>query len=77
MCFLLIAPIMRDPLRRARRKDLDRSCQEEKEDSILSAAGFRPMEEGWWARGSVLFNKETALRLVQQELHKSGDDTSL
>ena len=68
---------MRDLSRRVLREDLDSSCQQEKEDSMLSAAGFEPTVEGWWARGSVLFNKETALQLVQQELHKSGDDTSL
>jgi hypothetical protein len=68
---------MGSALRRSPGEDLDSSYQEEKEDSILSTAGFRPTVEGWWARGSVLFNKETALRIVQQELHKSGDDISL
>ncbi len=60
-------------MRRRPNDDLDRSHQEE-EDSILSAAGFEPAEEGWWVKGSVLFNRETALQVVQQELHKRGDD---
>ena len=64
-------------MRRALREDLYKSCQEEKANCILSAAGFRPTVEDWWVRGSVLFNKETALQVVQQELHKSGDDISL
>ena len=57
------------------REDLYRSCQEE-EDSILSAAGFEPTVEGWWARGSVLLNREAALQVAQQELHKRGDSIS-
>ena len=57
------------------KEDLDRSCQEE-EDSILSAAGFAPTEVGWWVKGNVLFNRETALQVAQQELHERGDSIS-
>ncbi len=60
-------------MRRRPSDDFDRSCKE-KEDSILSAAGFEPAEEGWWVKGSVLFNRDTALQIVHQDLHKSGDD---
>jgi len=67
---------MRDLLRRALRENLDRSCQEEKEDSILSAAGFEPTEVGWWAKGNVLFNREVALQVAQHELHERGDGIS-
>ena len=60
-------------MRRRPSDDFDRSCKE-KEYSILSAAGFEPAEEGWWVKGSVLFNRDTALQIVHQDLHKSGDD---
>src|SRR5215203_4910329 len=52
-------------------EDPGRSYQEE-EDSILRAAGFDPTEEGWWAKGNVLFNREAALQVAQRELHKLG-----
>jgi len=55
-------------------EDPGRSYQEE-EDSILRAAGFDPTEEGWWAKGNVLFNREAALQVAQRELHKLGGAT--
>ena len=63
-------------MRRVPREDHDRSCQEEEEDSILSAAGFEPTEVGWWAKGNVLFNREVALQVAQHELHERGDGIS-
>jgi len=62
-------------MRRESGEDLDRSYQEE-EDSILCAAGFEPTDEGWWAKGNVLFNREAALQVAQRELHKRGNDIS-
>ena len=64
---------MGSAFRRSPEEDLDRSCQEEEEDSILRAAGFEPTEEGWWSKGDVLFNREAALEVAQRELQKQGD----
>ena len=66
-------------MRRESGEDPGRSYQEEEEkekDSILRAAGFDPTEEGWWAKGNVLFNREAALQVVQRELCKLGSDIS-
>ena len=66
-------------MRRESGEDPGRSYQEEEEkekDSILRAAGFDPTEEGWWAKGNVLFNREAALQVAQRELHKRGNDIS-
>ena len=46
---------------------------QQKEDSILGAAGFEPGDGGIWQKNGVLFGREAALQYAWCELRDSGE----
>jgi hypothetical protein len=46
---------------------------QQKEDSILRAAGFEPTDGGIWQKNGVLFGREAALQCARHELRDSGE----
>ena len=48
----------------------------EREDDILSRAGFEEVEGDVWSKGGVLYGRGAALQLALRRLRESGEDTS-
>ena len=47
----------------------------EREDSLLSKAGFEKVENDLWNKGGVLYGRGAALQKALRKLGESGEDT--
>ena len=60
-------------MREAPTRTWQQKAWQQKEDSILGAAGFEPEDGGLWQKNGVLFGREAALQYARRELRDSDE----